>query len=294
MPAYSIATVARMTGISIETLRAWERRYELVTPQRDATGVRRYDDRDVARLELARAATALGHPIRWVAKHSDDELRAMVGAPHAAADGVALDPTVRAVLGHLGRYEIVEAERALNTAALLLAPDDFVLRVLAPLMRTVGALWERAELSVAQEHLASQLVRDLVARLVGARTVRDACTMLFCTPPGELHELGIDLAAALTAAHGLRPCVLGASLPASDVAAATRSLRPRAVVIGTTLCVDPAMLARYLGELSATLPPKTELWVGGEGTRRAEAWPSRPRSVPRLETFASLIAGLAP
>ena len=150
MPTYPIAAVARMTGLSIDTLRAWERRYAIVSPARDKTGVRRYSDRDVARLELARAATALGHPIRWVAEQTDDELIAVVRAP-AAALHEAAEPTVRAVLERLGGYDTVQAERMLTTAALLTPPDEFVLRILAPLMHAVGSMWDAGRLSVAQE-----------------------------------------------------------------------------------------------------------------------------------------------
>ena len=288
MPAYPIVTVSRMTGLSIDTLRAWEKRYALVAPARDASGLRRYSDDDVARLELARAATALGHPIRWVAKHSDDQLRALVRAPGAAADEAG-EPTVRAVLEHLGRYDTVRAERALNAAALLMPGDAFVLAVLAPLLRTVGLLWEAHRVSVAQEHLISQVVRNVLARLVATRATSDACAMLFVTPPGELHELGIHLAATLLAIRGERPCMLGAAVPASDVAAAARFLQPRAVVVGTAPSLEASELTAFLLHLDAKLPQRIALLVGGDA-ERAGTWPRRAQHVARLEDFASSLA----
>ena len=288
MPAYPIATVSRMTGLSIDTLRAWEKRYGLVAPARDASGLRRYSDDDVARLELARAATALGHPIRWVAKHSDDQLRALIRAPGAAADEAG-EPTVRAVLEHLGRYDTVRAERALNAAALLMPGDAFVLAVLAPLLRTVGSLWEAGRVSVAQEHLISQVVRNVLARLVATRATSDACAMLFLTPPGELHELGIHLAATLLALRGERPCMLGAAVPASDVVAAARFLQPRAVVVGTAPSLEASALTAFLHELDAKLPQRISLLVGGD-SERDDTWPRRAQHVARLEDFASSLA----
>ena len=287
MPAYPIATVSRMTGLSIDTLRAWEKRYGLVAPARDASGLRRYSDDDVARLELARAATALGHPIRWVAKHSDDQLRALVRAPGAADE--AGEPTVRAVLEHLGRYDTVRAERALNAAALLMPGDAFVLAVLAPLLRTVGSLWEAGRVSVAQEHLISQVVRNVLARLAATRATSDACAMLFVTPPGELHELGIQLAATLLAIRGERPCMLGASVPASDISAAARFLQPRAVVVGTSPSLEASELTAFLLHLDAKLPQRIDLLVGGDA-KRAGTWPRRAQHVARLEDFASSLA----
>ena len=75
---YSIKAVAQATGLTVETLRAWERRYNVVTPQRDATGRRAYRPDDVLRLRLLREATDRGHPIRRLAKLSETELFGLV------------------------------------------------------------------------------------------------------------------------------------------------------------------------------------------------------------------------
>ena len=127
-------------------------------------------------------------------------------------------------------------------------------------------------------------MHDVLARLVASRSVSDACAMLFVTPPGELHDLGVTLAASLVAMHGLRPCMLGAAVPAGDVAAAARALRPRAVVVGTTLCMESDALGAYVTELAGTLPPRIDLWVGGEGARRTGGWPARVHPVRRWAT----------
>lgn len=288
--AHPIAAVARMTGLSIDTLRAWERRYGLVRPARDEAGVRRYSERDVARLELARAATALGHPIRWVAKLSDDELRGVVRGAPAPSSSETAEPTVRAVLEQLGRYDVAQAERTLNAAALLMPVEEFLVCVISPLMRTVGTLWEAGRLSVAQEHLVSHLVRNLLGRLASARADGERCALLLATPAGELHEFGIALAGCLAGMRGLRCTLLGPSVPAEDVVAAARVLQPRTVVLGTSASLDPEVLGRYLRALDAKLPARTALWVGGDGGVEPADWPARARRVATLEEFLRLIA----
>lgn len=288
---HPIAAVARMTGLSVDTLRAWERRYGLVAPRRDGGGVRRYSERDLARLELARAATALGHPIRAVAKLSNDELQRLVGS---GSDAESIDPPaepmVGAVLAFLERYDLDQAERALNARALLMPAEAFVMDVLVPLMQEVGRRWEAGRLSIAQEHIISYLVRNLVGRLARLRAVDGPCAMVFATPPGEPHEFGIALAACLASMHGLRPCVLGPNLPAGEVVAASRHLRPRTVVIGVTLCVEPDACAYYVRALNTTLPRRTEIWVGGEGAKDRREWPPRAHHIASLRDFARRIA----
>jgi DNA-binding transcriptional MerR regulator len=67
---YPIRAVAKLTGLSIDTLRAWERRYAAVEPQRDDRG-RLYSETDVRRLHLLRAAVERGHAIGRLATLSD-------------------------------------------------------------------------------------------------------------------------------------------------------------------------------------------------------------------------------
>ena len=75
---YSIKAVAQATGLTVETLRAWERRYGVVVPQRDASGRRVYRPEDVLRLRRLREATERGHPIGRLAVLGDDGLAALL------------------------------------------------------------------------------------------------------------------------------------------------------------------------------------------------------------------------
>ena len=81
---FPIRAVSRLTGIGIDTLRAWERRYRAVTPVRDDRG-RMYTDADVARLRLLSGAVEQGHSIGRLAGLSNDELRDLCGAAGAVA-----------------------------------------------------------------------------------------------------------------------------------------------------------------------------------------------------------------
>ena len=83
---YPIRAVSLMTGVSIDTLRAWERRYNAVTPVRDGRG-RIYSDADVRRIKRLRDAVAAGHAIGRVAAMSDEQLTrmALAGAPAVVA-----------------------------------------------------------------------------------------------------------------------------------------------------------------------------------------------------------------
>lgn len=297
---YQIAAVARMTGLTVDTIRVWERRHALVQPARDQAGIRQYGAADVARLELARTATEHGHPIRRVAALSDRKLAALLRAgpqtipAHRArtAQAQTAEDLVHDLLHAVRNYEVERAKTLLGSAALLLSGEDFVLAVLAPLLHTTGALWEAKRLSIAQEHLVSQLVRDLLGSLTRLRRCERDPSMLFATPPQEPHEFGIALAACLASLRGIRTCVLGVNVPVEEVLRAARFVRPKIVVIGTILGSTPRELARYLGTLNARLPRRTELWIGGNGVsaNRPANWPKRVVPVATLTQFARRIA----
>lgn len=260
---YPIRAVAQMTGISIDTLRAWERRYEAVAPSRSERG-RLYSDADVTRLQTLGELVKRGHAIGTIAGLDDKALTRLLdgaaartqahGAPPLAADLVTLNQA-------LDRYDLDAIESTLNRHAVVLPPRDLVFAVMIPLLREVGARWESGRLRPAQEHLVSAIIRSVLGGLLRASTRPHASPrIVFATPSGERHELGLLCAALLAASAGYGVVYLGQDLPAGDIAHAAATSGARAVVISLT---TPGAVTR--GELRklADLPPGIELWAGG-------------------------------
>jgi DNA-binding transcriptional MerR regulator len=81
---YAIGVVARRTQTHPETIRVWERRYELIVPGRSETGRRLYSENDIAKLTLVKRLTELGHSVSSLAKLSTDELRDRLNASLAS------------------------------------------------------------------------------------------------------------------------------------------------------------------------------------------------------------------
>lgn len=286
---YRIAAVARRTGLTADTIRAWERRYGMVTPLRTASGERRYTDSDIARLELARAAVTLGHAVRHVAALSDAQIKALVdAAPWSSNTSDLEEPaarrTIGAILQAIQTYNLDKAESLLNSAAIFFAPYELIVDVLAPLMQEVGDGWESGRITIAQEHFTSHLVRSVIGSLLRVRQPAGDETLLFLTPSNELHELGILFAAALAAAKGMRAIVLGASVPSKQVAAAARVIGPSRVVVGITNAEDVEASAAYVAELRQALPSSTSIYLGGQAGTKLPITASEGR----LEVVATL------
>jgi DNA-binding transcriptional MerR regulator/methylmalonyl-CoA mutase cobalamin-binding subunit len=285
---YTIAAVSRLTHLSPDVLRVWERRYQIVAPARDVAGARSYSEQDVARLALAGAATRLGHPIRTLARLQDEEIRALIGGLDERQQSAGR--TVELLIEAVRAGEAARASQILTAAASLVPPRELVLEILAPALRRIGDEWACGRAAVWQEHLLSDLVRNAIGSPDAAGTARP---ILFVTPPFEPHSFGTALAAMLAGAQGVRAIDLGTRVPASEAVAAAAAMRASVVVAGISGAPSrPAQARTYCEELAAGLPDDVEVWAGGPLGTRAATELRNPRVTPveSLEAFDRLIA----
>src|SRR4051812_45639010 len=244
---YPIGAVAVLTGLTVDTLRAWERRHRVVTPSRDERG-RVYDDADVRRLQLVAAAGSRGHAVGRLARLDEAALTALLTTsspvpgtalpadPSAAPrrvrratatveDAPTLVVPVGRVLAALRRFDASEVEREIGRVAATLPPRDLIHAWVLPLMRQTGSEWHAGRLSTAQEHLLSAALRSLFGGIIRAMPhAPRRPNLLLTTLPRDRHEFGILGAAMLAALAGVPGTYLGVDLPvAGTVDAAPRS-----------------------------------------------------------------------
>jgi len=270
-PRYPIRAVARLTGLSVDTLRAWERRHAVVTPVRDDRG-RLYSGADVKRLQLLAAAVERGHAIGRLAALSDPELEAMIAAPTAArvqeeaagTEDTAVSESSCRLLAALRAFDAAAVERELNRLSLSLRPRDFVHLVLFRFLKQVGDEWHANRLNIAQEHLLSGAVRNLLGAMVRLYSKEDVSRrLLFATPSGERHEFGVLAAAMLAAAGGLGVVYVGADVPARLIVDSAARSGVDVVVLGVMYSESSRELRRQVDYIIDHLPGRLELWVGG-------------------------------
>lgn len=273
---YPIRAVAKLTGVPLDTIRAWERRYAAVTPQRSARG-RIYSEKEVQRLVLLRDVVARGHAIGQVADVGDDELKALLRRTDNLVDsGVSGRRKVRAGDSHLGSllkaieaFDYGGADRELNRLSTATAkPRDVVHEVALPLMRITGERWHEGRFSIAQEHMVTELLSGLLVSLLRIYgTPNPPAKVLLATPENEHHGFGVLAAAMLTAVYGLGAIHLGTNLPAREIIQATRRTEADAVLLG--VCGPRAdSVVPALQEIHKGVGERTHLWVGGVGDRR--------------------------
>ena len=262
-----------MTDISAHTLRMWERRYGFPKPERTEGGARRYSDEDVQRLQLITQAMGLGYRPNEVVPMAADHLRDMVKRQPTAADSVVTDmgdPVAEAVdaIRELDAHRVSEI---LQRAVAAVGARHFVTQVADPLCTQIGALWESGEVGVHQEHLLSEVLTTRLRALIAAYdTAQGRPRVLLATLPGELHGMGIQMAALYLALSAALPRLLGVNTPIADIVEAARGFDAQVVALSVSLSADQKDTQRHVEKLLDALPRRTELWLGGAGAERLE------------------------
>lgn len=284
---YAPAAVAQLTGVSAHALRAWERRYGAVEPQRTPGGARRYSEREVARLRLLRRATDAGHPIGEIASLPDAEIRRRLGLsepgakPSPDAESIGAE-VVESLVDAARALDVDGLEHALARLLATLGPRRFAREVATPVLRRIGDEWEQGELAVSAEHAATTVFRSLLGTTLRRDSIAGAGpTVLFATPTGERHELGTLVAAIDALASGVRAVFLGCDLPCAEIAGAARRLDARAVALG--VCgLAPDAAERELRALRRALPTRVPILLGGRTAAEVAAVPG-VEMIHRLE-----------
>ena len=283
---YPLRAAARLTGLSAELLRAWERRYGVVEPLRTSGGSRRYRAADLERLRLLKAAVDAGHRISSVAHLESDELRqfAEEAVPH---DWAHLDEILEVVT----RLASSELRQRLALQMSTLGPSRFAREIAAPLVAEVGARWSRGELDIAHEHLLSSHLRSLLgaAMLPTAASVMGP-NIVFATPPNELHELGLLMAALTALGAGAEPIYLGIQLPVDDLVAVAEQTAADAVAL-SLVNIDADQAREYVRTAREELPGGTQLLIGGPAANAIEesAGVEHLSSLERFEQHVALL-----
>jgi MerR family transcriptional regulator, light-induced transcriptional regulator len=271
---HPIGVVSARTGLPQDLIRAWERRYQAVTPGRGATGRRLYSDDDIEKLRLLRRAVMAGRRISDVAALPIDVLKELVAEdrnetvlPDGRARRTERSVSSRALLDEA--LESIEAldrhrlEHLLREASVVLSAPALREEFIGPLMETIGERWHNGSMRVAHEHMASVTVRGFMAERRNGHGRNQAPRMVVTTPAGQHHEVGALMATTVAEEGGWDACYLGPDLPAEEIAGAVRQLGARAVAISVIYRGSDTSLLDELARLRRLVDPSIPIFAGG-------------------------------
>ncbi len=286
---YLISTVSKRSGVKSDLVRAWERRYQAVSPIRTEGGHRVYTDLDIARLKLLNQATNNGHSISQIARLSLEELKTLLKSEENCSTLTnSLRYVEKSISSSTNRHHIAEdyVEKCYNSvlafdaqalehhfenAIVELGTELFIEKLLNPLLTLIGDRWRTGELRPVHEHMATAIVRSLTYILrSNTPCPADAPKMIVCTPINQLHELGALLAGIIAEFKGWRVIYLGANLPAEEIAAAVKYTDASAVTISISYKTDELLITKELRRLRKLIGNNITLIVGGRAAAHYE------------------------
>jgi MerR family transcriptional regulator, light-induced transcriptional regulator len=252
-----IGELSRRTGVSPELLRAWEQRYGLLRPTRSDGGFRLYSPQDEDRIATMRSHLDRGLSAAEAARLTLDE--ESTAAP--AVELPLLELGASGLRAALDRFDDGAAHAALDRLLSGFSLATVLRAVVMPYLRELGDRWEGGEVSVAQEHFASQVLRGRLLGLGRGWDQGSGPRALLACMPGEQHDLGLIAFGLTLRNRGWRITFLGPDTPLDTLTDAVTTLQPEVVVVAATAPAHFESGRDALRRLSRAVP----LWAAGAG-----------------------------
>ncbi len=266
-PRYNTKAVVQRTGVSADTLRAWERRYGVPFPERTEGRQRAYSDRDIAIIDWLHQQTESGLTISQAVAllQTDSIIEQPLGYDPATLTELS-DKCVQALLS----FDVIKADAILNQAFSVYPVETVCIEVIERVMVAIGDGWHAGTISISQEHAATAFMLLKLSNLIHqARTRSNRGLIIVATVPGEQHELGVMMVALFLMRRGWRVVYLGSNLPASELLHTVQRLNPKLVALSATIAEHYPKAKHLLEELTKLAKPPI-IGYGGAALSGAE------------------------
>jgi MerR family transcriptional regulator, light-induced transcriptional regulator len=266
---YNIKEAASRSGVTVPTLRAWERRYGVVSPERTPAGYRLYDDAAIERLRRMRLLLSAGWRPREAAaevmKAQASPVEQLDSAPGGeSASGEALAGMVERIVSSTAMFDTAQVTAVLDEAFSRVSFEVAMEEVIFPALREIGRAWANGQISIAAEHAASNTIhRRLAALYEGARRPGERPHAVIGLPPGSRHDLGALAFGIALRRLGLDTLYLGADVPLESWVRTLRQTGAAVAVLGAVTSAD-VDAARAVVEAIQSEAPGVTCLVGGE------------------------------
>lgn len=289
MNTHRIHRVAKLTGLSKDVIRVWERRYGLVKPVRSANRYREYTDEDVALLRFLKEELDQGQTIGALALEGRDSLLQRmkvrsIPEPQALTPHDSLLDELVTLLDPLDKSQF---EQKLNSAVAVIPFEEAVQRILLPLQRRIGELWHEGRLNVAIEHYVTKFLQQKLFSVMNQLPAHEfGPRVVVACPEGESHEIAAQAVAYVAATRGCHVYYLGPNLPSSALLDLCERIKPHLILLSLTEIKPEDTAHQFIKDLG----PISTRWpvaIGGRGARAIEHF-IRSSNIEILDDLSAL------
>lgn len=269
MGQYSIKELEKLSGIKAHTIRIWEKRHNIVDPKRTDTNIRLYSDDDLKKIINVSLLNTNGIKISRIADMTAEEINGKILeiSEHKTDTVIFIDQLIVAMVD----LDEEKFEKILSGLILRFGFERTVTEIIYPFMEKIGVLWQTENVTPAQEHFISHLIRQkLIVAIDGLSiTPTNPKRVLLYLPENEWHELGLLFFHYVVRKSGFKTIYLGQSVPFKDVISVSQVQQPDIIVTSIISSPFGTKVEEYLKQLATAFPAKKVL-VSGYQTRHME------------------------
>ena len=261
MGQYSIKELEKLSGIKAHTIRIWEKRYGIISPSRTPTNIRYYSDYDLKKIINVAAVNNTGVKISHIARFSDAELVRMVS--QQSDTGMEIAPIDQLIVAMVELDE-PKFEKVFSKLSDKTGFEQLVVQVVYPFLEKIGVLWQTGNISPAQEHFISNLIRQKIIVAIDKLPfpgIKANKAVLFL-PENEYHEIGLLFHHYLCKQEKVRSFYLGQSVPYGDLKNVVETHQPKFIITSLTTLLNHQSTDHYLQSLSRDFSKQTILVSG--------------------------------
>lgn len=262
MGKYSIKELETLSGIKAHTIRIWEKRHRIIEPRRTTTNVRFYSDSDLRKIINVSLLNNHGLKISKIAGMSDVEINTEVVQltdSHNEVD-IFIDQLIMSMID----MEEEQFEKLLAHLIVKFGFEKTVLEIIYPFLHKIGILWHTKNISPAQEHFITNLIRQKILVAIDALPFppKDAEKVVLFLPENELHEIGLLFYYFIVKKLGYKTFYLGQHLPYQDLSKVCLEYRPKFIITSLISTQKPQKTQQYIEKLVGDFPDSTLLASG--------------------------------
>jgi len=280
MSTYSIKDLENLTGIQAHTIRIWEQRYNLLSPERTPTNIRKYSDKDLRKLLSVSLLNNNGIKISKIAKLSDSDITSAVLQLSEDKDS-KIESQIENLKLIMVEMNEAKFEKLFSHLVLQMGFEETIMKVFVPFFKRLNFLWQTNSVSVAQINFISSLYKQKMYVSIDGLAPSykvDSKTIILFLPKTELLDYGLLFFNYMAKKRGLQTVYLGASFPSEEFADIIEKNPNSCLVSETTLAkID---LTDYFTKVLAVCNDTHQLMLTGNQTNTIKV------TDPRLTIFS--------
>lgn len=292
MAKYSIKDLEKLSGIHAHTIRIWEKRYHLIIPKRTDTNIRVYSDKDLKRLLNVAMLNHNGLKISKIARLNEKNINDEI--INLTSDTLNHGSQIDSLVVYMVELNETKFE---TTVQHLIDNDGFehtFINVVYPFLNKIGVLWQTGNINPAQEHFASNIIKQKLYAAIDSIPVNKSSDHKFIIflPEGEYHEIGLLFYNFILKKSGFYTVYLGQSVPLEDVIAVQQSYDAGFMLTSLTTSLQELKVSAYLERLSKAFKKQRILFTGEQSGKAEIKRSSNITIIKSPEQFKEILSRL--